>query len=94
MAESPQWLPARTLTFVLTDVEGSSRLWQDDPGAASMALARRQQIISDSTSCHGGTLPLEQGEGDSSVSVFARASDAAACALDIQQRLAAESWPS
>ena len=92
--EPPSWPPARTLTFLLTDVEGSSRLWQDHPGTASAALERRQQIISDSTSCHGGTLPLEQGEGDSSVSVFARATDAAACALDIQQLLAAESWPS
>ncbi len=66
------WIQARTLTFLLTDVEGSSRLWQDDPSAASVALERRQRIISDSTSCHGGMLPLEQGEGDSSVSVFAR----------------------
>ncbi len=93
MADPPNWLQARTLTLVLTDVEGSSRLWQDDPGAASVALARREQIISDSTSRHAGTLPLEQGEGDSSVSVFSRASDAAACALDIQQRLADEPWP-
>ena len=93
MGESRPGLPAGTLTFVMTDVEGSSRLWEAAPGAASVVLARRQEIISDSTWRHGGALPVEQGEGDSSVSVFARASDAAACALDVQRRLGEERWP-
>lgn len=86
-------LPAGTVTFVLTDVERSSRLWERDRNAASAALVRRQEIIRDCTLRHSGALPLEQGEGDSSVSVFARASDAAACALDMQRVLAAETRP-
>lgn len=86
-------MPTGTVTFLLTDVEGSSRLWDADPEAASIAMARRQDIISEMTSHHGGVMPIEQGEGDSSVSVFARASDAAACAVDVQQMLGAEVWP-
>jgi predicted ATPase/class 3 adenylate cyclase/DNA-binding CsgD family transcriptional regulator len=91
--DPPAPLPAGTVTFLLTDVEGSSRHWDSDPGAASVALARREEIIRASTRRHGGALPIEQGEGDSSVSVFARASDAAACALDIQRSLGAEARP-
>ncbi|TML91779.1 MAG: LuxR family transcriptional regulator [Actinobacteria bacterium] len=90
---SPRSLPAGTLTFVMTDVEGSSRLWEVDPAAASEALVRRKELIADATWRHDGTLPVEQGEGDSSVSVFARASNAAAYALELQQRMAAEAWP-
>lgn len=86
-------LPAGTVTFLLTDVEGSSRHWEANPDAASAALARQQEIVRDSTRRHGGALPVEQGEGDSSVSAFARASDAAACALDVQRMLRAEAWP-
>jgi predicted ATPase/class 3 adenylate cyclase/DNA-binding CsgD family transcriptional regulator len=92
-AEMAATLPAGTLTFLLTDVEGSSRLWELDPKAASEAMARRQAIIRDATWRHNGTLPAEQGEGDSSVSAFARASDAAACAVDVQRALATEEWP-
>lgn len=86
-------LPAGIVTFLLTDVEGSSRHWEAYPDVASGALDRRQEIIRDSTMRHGGALPVEQGEGDSTVSVFARASDAAACAVDIQRALVAEAWP-
>src|SRR5688572_15236558 len=86
-------LPAGTVTFLLTDVEGSSRLWEDDPHGTSVALGRRQEIIQALTARHGGVLPVEQGEGDSSVSAFARASDAAACAIAIQQALGDDVWP-
>jgi predicted ATPase/class 3 adenylate cyclase/DNA-binding CsgD family transcriptional regulator len=86
-------LPQGTVTFLLTDVVGSSRLWEIDPPAASVALARREELLRDTTVRHGGVLPVEQGEGDSSVSAFARASDAAECAVDMQRVLAAEGWP-
>ena len=46
---SPRSLPAGTLTFVMTDVEGSSRLWEVDPAAASEALVRRKELIADAT---------------------------------------------
>lgn len=85
-------LPVGTVTFVLTDVEGSSRHWEADPGSASATFVRLQEIIGDAIRRRGGALPLEQGEGDSSVSVFARASDAARCAMDIQRGVEAEPW--
>lgn len=80
-------LPAGTVTFLMTDVEGSSRLWERDPKAASGALVRRQEIVQQATSAHNGVLPAEQGEGDSTLSVFVRASDAAASAVAIQRTL-------
>ena len=83
-------LPAGTVTFLLTDVEGSSRLWEADPAGASAALEKAQTLVRDATTRHRGVLPVEQGEGDSSVSAFVRASDAAACAVEIQQQLAEE----
>jgi class 3 adenylate cyclase len=77
-------LPVGTITFLLTDVEGSSRHWEADPAAAA-ALSRHEEIIADCVTRHGGARPVEQGEGDSSLLAFARASDAATCAIDIQR---------
>jgi len=85
--------PAGTVTFLMTDVEGSTRLWEGHPDVAAAVLTRRLEIIAEATAEHGGIMPVEQGEGDSSVSVFVRASDAAACAVDLQRRLASEPWP-
>jgi class 3 adenylate cyclase len=79
MGRSARALPLGTVTFLLTDVEGSSRHWEADPAAAE-ALGRHEKIIADCVAGHRGARPVEQGEGDSSVSAFSRASDAAACA--------------
>jgi predicted ATPase/class 3 adenylate cyclase/DNA-binding CsgD family transcriptional regulator/tetratricopeptide (TPR) repeat protein len=81
-------LPAGTITILMTDVEGSSRLWERDSKVASGLLAAREEIVRDLTRACGGVLPAEQGEGDSTLSVFVRASDAAACAVAIQRALA------
>jgi len=86
-------VPSGTVTFLLTDVEGSSRLWEVDRTAAAAAIARCEQIIRETTVSNSGVLPIEQGEGDSSLSAFARASDAAHCAIAVQHALAAETWP-
>jgi predicted ATPase/class 3 adenylate cyclase/DNA-binding CsgD family transcriptional regulator len=85
-------LAGGTVTFLLTDVEGSSRHWEADAGAAA-TLARHEAVIADCVAGHGGARPVEQGEGDSSVAVFARASDAAACAVEIQRALGGVRWP-
>jgi predicted ATPase/class 3 adenylate cyclase/DNA-binding CsgD family transcriptional regulator len=78
-------LPTGTVTLVLADVEGSTRLWETQPDEMTAAIARLNQTVSDLIAAHGGVRPVEQGEGDSFVAAFARASDAVACALELQR---------
>jgi predicted ATPase/class 3 adenylate cyclase/DNA-binding CsgD family transcriptional regulator len=86
-------LPTGTVSFLLTDIEGSTKLWEADPGAMATLVARHDQILADAVSQHGGVRPVEQGEGDSVVAVFGVARDALAAALEAQLALAAEPWP-
>lgn len=86
-------LPAGTVTFLLTDIEGSSKLWDQHPEAMSEALARHDQLVTEAVERHGGRLPKAQGEGDSAFAVFVRAAEAVECALAFQRALAAEPWP-
>ncbi|WP_419538704.1 LuxR C-terminal-related transcriptional regulator [Mycobacterium colombiense] len=78
-------LPTGTVTLLLADVEGSTRLWETQPDEMTVAVARLDQILADVVAAHDGVRPVEQGEGDSFVVAFARASDAVACALDLQR---------
>src|SRR4051812_44538312 len=78
-------LPTGTVTLLLADVEGSTRLWQTQPDQMTAAVARLDSALTDLLAAHGGVRPVEQGEGDSFVIAFARASDAVACALDLQR---------
>src|SRR6201993_3854537 len=78
-------LPTGIATLLLADVEGSTRLWETQPEEMTAALARFNQTVSEVVAAHGGVRPVEQGEGDSFVAAFARASDAVACALDLQR---------
>ena len=86
-------LPVGTVTFLLTDVEGSTRLWESAPEAMGAAIARHYELLDEVISRHGGVRPVEQGEGDSVVAVFTRASDALAAALDAQRAFHQEAWP-
>src|SRR5262245_30276722 len=78
-------LPTGTVTLLLGDVEGSTRMWETQPEEMTAALARFNQSVSEIVAIHGGVRPVEQGEGDSFVAAFARASDAVAAALELQQ---------
>jgi predicted ATPase/class 3 adenylate cyclase/DNA-binding NarL/FixJ family response regulator len=78
-------LLTETVTLLLADVEGSTRLWQTQPEEMTGAVARLEQTVSEVIAAHGGVRPVEQGEGDSFVAAFARASDAVACALELQR---------
>src|ERR1700745_4519475 len=78
-------LPTGTVTLLLADVWGSTRLWETQPEEMTAAVARLDRALSDLLATHGGVRPVEQGEGDSFVAAFARASDAVACALDLQR---------
>src|SRR5206468_4937059 len=76
---------AGTVTLLLADTERSTRLWETQPGAMTAAVARLDQVVTDVVARHQGARPVEQGEGDSFVAAFARASDAVAAALDLQR---------
>ncbi|MGA8125477.1 MAG: LuxR C-terminal-related transcriptional regulator [Mycobacterium sp.] len=78
-------LPTGMATLLLADVEGSTRLWETQPEEMTAALVRFNQTVSEVIAAHGGVRPVEQGEGDSFVAAFARASEAVACALELQR---------
>jgi len=92
-APSPDLLPAGTVTFLLTDIESSTRTWESHGPAMAQAVARHYEIVDEVVGVHGGVRPVEQGEGDSVVAVFSRATDAVAAAADAQRALIAEPWP-
>jgi predicted ATPase/class 3 adenylate cyclase len=83
-------LPAGTVTFLLTDVEGSTRLWHDRADDMPAAIARHYELLDAAIIARGGVRPVEQGEGDSVVGAFARATDALAAAAEAQLALTAE----
>ncbi|GFG66717.1 LuxR family transcriptional regulator [Mycobacterium kubicae] len=78
-------LPTGTVTLLLADIEGSTGLWQTRPETMGSAVARLDASLVRLTRAHNGVRPVEQGEGDSFVIAFTRASDAIACALDLQR---------
>src|SRR6202048_4136623 len=77
--------PTVTVTLLLADIEGSTRLWETQPAEMTAAVAQLDRTVCDIVSAHHGVRPVEQGEGDSFVVAFGRASDALACALGLQR---------
>lgn len=93
LQEASTPLPAGVITFLFTDVEGSTRLWEEHPAAMRGVMARHDAVIEESVAHGSGRVVRPRGEGDSRFAVFARATDAVTAARDIQQALAAEPWP-
>jgi class 3 adenylate cyclase len=60
-------LPTGTVTFLLTDVEGSTRLRGDHPETMARALARHDEIVADAVRRFEGTLLKPRGECDITV---------------------------
>ncbi len=85
-------LPAGTITFMLTDVEGSTGMWREHPETMFKAAERHHEIIHGTVRRWGGALPRDQGEGDSVFAAFARATDAVGAAIDIQRAFEQEPW--
>ena len=85
--------PAGTVTFVMTDVAGSTRLWEASGGSMAEAISRYYAIIGEVVAKNAGYRPIEQGEGDSTLAAFACATDAARAAAGIQRALIDEAWP-
>ncbi len=87
-----QVLPGGTVTFLLTDLEASTRLWEQAPDQMRAALARHDLLIEDAVARWSGVVVRPRGEGDSRFAVFPRATDAVAAAADMQRALFAEAW--
>lgn len=85
-------LPTGTVTFLLTDIEGSTRLWEAHPDAMGAVVARHDALLTEAIRAHGGVIIRTRGEGDSFFAVFDRATDAVAAARDLQRALFAEPW--
>ena len=83
-------LPSGTVTFLFTDLEGSTRLWEEHPDAMQPALARHDAILRDAVVGHDGHVVKTTGDGMHAV--FATARDALGAAVAMQLGLAAESF--
>jgi predicted ATPase/class 3 adenylate cyclase len=86
-------LPAGTVTFLLTDIQGSTRLWETVPEAMEVALERHDHLLAEVIEGHGGAVVTSRGEGDSFFAVFASAVAAVEAAGACQLRLGREAWP-
>jgi predicted ATPase/class 3 adenylate cyclase len=84
-------LPTGTITFLFTDIEGSTRLVNQIGSQFRSVLERHQALIRDAVAGHAGVEIAT--EGDSFFCVFDTAPDGLAAAVDIQRRLADEDWP-
>ncbi|MCI0345069.1 MAG: hypothetical protein L0221_06420, partial [Chloroflexi bacterium] len=85
--------PTGVVTFLLTDIEGSTAMWDTEPDAMAEALERHDALVAERVETAGGLLLQSKGEGDSTVSAFRRASKAAVTASEIHRALAEEEWP-
>jgi predicted ATPase/class 3 adenylate cyclase len=86
-------VPAGTVTFLLTDIEGSTRLWEAVPEAMEEALERHNRLVTGGIKEHGGVVVTSRGEGDNLFAVFPSAVAAVEAAGTCQLRLAEEAWP-
>ena len=77
----------RAVTFLLTDIEGSTAAWEADADAMAVALARHDEIVEQVVTSRGGRLIKTRGEGDATFSVFDRPSAAAAAAIELQEAI-------
>ena len=81
-------LPSGTVTFLFTDLEGSTRLWESHPEAMKPALARHDTILRDGVAAHHGHVVKTTGDGIHAV--FPTAHDALDAAVAVQLRLSGE----
>jgi predicted ATPase/class 3 adenylate cyclase len=87
----PNHLPTGTVTFLFTDIEGSTQLLRALGADYRAVLERHAEIVREALEMHGG---IEVGtEGDAFFAVFESAVDAVAAAVAAQRGLAMEPWP-
>jgi predicted ATPase/class 3 adenylate cyclase len=82
--------PSGTVTFLFTDLEGSTRLWEEQPEAMRDALQRHDELLTGAVDAHGGYLVKTTGDGIHAA--FATADAAVAAAVAGQRSLLDEDW--
>jgi predicted ATPase/class 3 adenylate cyclase len=87
----PRQLPTGTVTFVFSDIEGSTRLIQQLGDAYRTVLECHHAIVESAVTAAGGS--VVDFEGDGAFMAFGSALAALSCVVEIQRRLAAEPWP-
>lgn len=78
------------LTFLFTDIEGSTARWDRTPDAMASALLTHDQILNETLTLHGGS--IFKRVGDAFCTAFARPHDAIAAAVDAQRKLGEHAW--
>src|SRR4051794_24667382 len=86
----PRLLPSGRVTFLFTDIEGSTKLWDRYPEAMRESLAAHDSILRETIETHHGY--VFKTVGDAFCAVFAVARDGLAAALGAQRALAAHTW--
>jgi len=84
-------LPTGTVTFLFTDIEGSTLLWESHPEAMEVALARHDALVRKAIVDANGY--VFKTVGDAFCAAFALASDAVSAVLAAQLAVIAEPWP-
>src|SRR5262245_39480756 len=84
-------LPSGTLTFLFTDLERWTKLWEEHEGDMTTALARHDELLRRAIEQHGGY--VFSTAGDAFAAAFTSASEAVSAAIEAQQCLRAETWP-
>jgi predicted ATPase/class 3 adenylate cyclase len=92
-ARSISGLPSGTVTFMFTDVEHASYLWEAQPAEMRIALAHYSALLTANIEAHAGRVVATAQPGDSFLSVFEHAADALAAACTLQQAMRAGPWP-
>src|SRR6187402_2645710 len=88
MIDSDLHIPTDSVTFLFTDIQGSTQLWEQHPEAMKLALARHDAIVRQAIESHGGH--VFKTVGDAFYAAFTSASDALSAALDAQRELQAD----
>ena len=83
-------LPRGTVTFLFTDIEGTTALWERDRAAMRAAVDRQLTILHSLIAAHHGVLYKTVGDGTQAA--FASTEDALRAALTSQRALLAEDW--
>src|SRR5688500_17418812 len=83
-------LPSGTVAFLLTDIEGSTALWERDRAGMAAAVARHLVLLDAAITAHRGV--HVKTVGDAVQAVFPTAGDAVAAALTAQHALLREDW--
>ena len=86
-------VPTGVVTVCMTDIEGSTDLWERHRGEMRAVLVRHDAIVAQVVEAHGGRLIESMGEGDSTVSIFTGARAAARAASELVGEMDAEPWP-